>query len=184
MARSLNKIMVIGNLGQDPDIRYPASGDGRAFGTLSVATEESWFSREKNQEESRTEWHRVRLFAGLAEVAEKFLHKGDRVYIEGRLQTRSYEKDGDTRYVTEIVAREMLMLGGRDAKGGNYDDAGQGDYARGGGGAAAGAGAGQARGGAPAKAGGGAPAKAGGGAPAPTDAAAADSESFDNDLPF
>lgn len=172
MARSLNKVMVIGNLGRDPEIRYPASSEGRAFGSLSVATTDSWFSREKNQEESRTEWHRVRVFAGLAEVAEKYLRKGDRVYIEGRLETRSYEKDGQTRYVTEIVARDMLMLGGRDGRDGR-DGGDGGDRDRMGGGESS-------------KGGSAGPA-AGGAAPAKEPVAAGnqqEGDNFEDDLPF
>ena len=117
MARGINKVILVGNLGQDPDIRYSAKD--QPFGTLNVATTEQWFSRENNTNEERTQWHRVRVFRGLAEIAERYLKKGHRIYVEGRLETRSYEQDGITKYATEIVAREMLMLGGRgDGDGG------------------------------------------------------------------
>ena len=117
MARGINKVILVGNLGQDPDIRY--SANDQPFGTLNVATTEQWFSRENNTNEERTQWHRVRVFRGLAEIAERYLKKGHRIYVEGRLETRSYEQDGITKYATEIVAREMLMLGGRgDGDGG------------------------------------------------------------------
>jgi single-strand DNA-binding protein len=111
MARSLNKALLIGNLGSDPDVRTTA--DGTKVAGLSVATNQSWTDRE-GQPQERTEWHRVVAWAGLAEIAEQYLSRGDRVYIEGEIQYRSYEdRDGQTRYVTEIRARELVMLGGQ-----------------------------------------------------------------------
>ena len=112
MARSLNKALLIGNLGSDPEIR--TTSDGMKVAGLSVATNRAWTDRD-GQSQERTEWHRVVAWANLAEIAEQYLHKGDRVYIEGEIQYRSYEdRDGATRYVTEIRARELVMLGGRD----------------------------------------------------------------------
>ena len=112
MARSLNKALLIGNLGADPEIR--TTTDGTKVAGLSVATNRNWTDRD-GQAQERTEWHRVVAWANLAEIAEQYLSRGDRVYIEGEIQYRSYEdRDGATRYVTEIRARELVMLGGRD----------------------------------------------------------------------
>src|SRR5690606_14017373 len=112
MARSLNKALLIGNLGSDPEIR--TTTDGTKVAGLSVATNRNWTDRE-GQAQERTEWHRIVVWANLAEIAEQYLSRGDRVYIEGEIQYRSYEdRDGATRYVTEIRARELVMLGGRD----------------------------------------------------------------------
>ena len=114
MARSLNKALLIGNLGSDPEIR--TTSDGTKVAGLSVATNRNWTDSD-GQAQERTEWHRVVAWTHLAEIAERFLSKGDRVYIEGEIQYRSYEdRDGATRYITEIRARELVMLGGgRDA---------------------------------------------------------------------
>jgi single-strand DNA-binding protein len=112
MARSLNKALLIGNLGSDPEIR--ATADGTRVAGFSVATNRSWTDRE-GQPQERTEWHRIIAWANLAELAERYLRKGDRVYLEGEIQYRSYEdREGVTRYVTEIRARELVMLGGRN----------------------------------------------------------------------
>ena len=112
MARSLNKALLIGNLGSDPEIR--TTTDGTKVAGLSVATNRNWTDRD-GQAQERTEWHRVVAWANLAEIAEQYLSRGDRVYIEGEIQYRSYEdRDGATRYVTEIRARELVMLGPRD----------------------------------------------------------------------
>ncbi len=111
MARSLNKAMLIGNLGADPEVRTTPGGTRVA--TLSVATSRSWTDRGGSQQE-KTEWHRVVAWDRLAEICERYLKKGDRVYIEGRIEYRQWEgQDGQTRYTTEIRAREMVMLGGR-----------------------------------------------------------------------
>ena len=111
MARSLNKATIIGNLGADPEVRSTPSGTRVA--TLSVATSRSWTDREGSAQE-RTEWHRVVAWDRLAEICERYLKKGDRVYVEGRIEYRQWEgQDGQTRYTTEIRAREMIMLGGR-----------------------------------------------------------------------
>lgn len=110
MSRSLNKAQIIGNLGADPEIRSTTSGTRVA--TLSVATSRSWTDR-SGQRQEKTEWHRVVCWDKLAEICERYLKRGDRVYIEGRIEYRQWEgQDGQTRYTTEIRAREMIMLGG------------------------------------------------------------------------
>lgn len=108
----INKAIIIGNLGKDPDVRYLENGT--AVANFSVATSETY--KDKNGEKvTNTEWHRVTLWRGLAEVAEKYLKKGSQVYICGKLKTRSWEdKNGETRYTTEIIGDELTMLGGRD----------------------------------------------------------------------
>ena len=125
MARGINKVILVGNLGGDPELRY--TGSGTAVCNFSVATTESYKDRDGNQVEN-TEWHRVVAWARLAEICGEYLSKGRQVYIEGQLQTRQWEdKDGNTRYTTEIKAREMQMLGGRDDNsggGGNYGGGG------------------------------------------------------------
>lgn len=114
MARSLNKAILIGNLGQDPEIR--STGSGTRVAQLSLATERQWTDAH-GETQKRTEWHRIVAWEKLAEIAEEFLKKGDRVYVEGEIQYRSYEdSEGTTRYVTEIRARELIMLGGRAAE--------------------------------------------------------------------
>lgn len=116
MARGVNKVILVGNLGQDPELRY--TGSGTAVCNFSLATTESYKDRDGNQVEN-TEWHRIVAWARLAEICGEYLKKGRQVYIEGQLQTRQWEdKDGNTRYTTEIKAREMQMLGGRDDNGG------------------------------------------------------------------
>ncbi len=108
MAKSLNKVMLIGNLGKDPELRYTTSGI--AVATFTIATNESWKDQEGNLQE-RTEWHNIVAWRKLAEICGEWLKKGKKVYIEGRLQTRSYDdKNGVKKYVTEIVADDMLML--------------------------------------------------------------------------
>ena len=109
--RGINKVILIGNLGKDPEIRY--TRDGTAVANLNLATSESW-NDANGQRQERTEWHRVVAWSKLAEIAKEYLSKGRQVYIEGKLQTRSWEdKDGQKRYTTEIKADQMVMLGGR-----------------------------------------------------------------------
>lgn len=110
MARSLNRVTLIGNLGSDPELR--ATPQGTSVCTLRIATTESYKDRNGEMKES-TEWHNVVLWEKLAEIANTYLKKGSKIYIEGRLKTRSYEKDSITRYVTETVAQNLIMLGGR-----------------------------------------------------------------------
>ncbi len=119
MSRSLNKIQLIGNLGRDPEVRSTANGSKVA--TLSVATGRRW-KNQAGEDQEKTEWHRVVLWnnrgSGLADLAERYLKKGDRVYVEGRIDYRTWEdKEGKTRYSTEVVAREMMMLSGRGGSG-------------------------------------------------------------------
>ena len=125
MARGVNKVILVGNLGADPETRYGASGG--AIANIRIATSESWTDRQTSERRENTEWHRVVMFGRLAEVAEQYLRKGRQVYIEGRIQTRKWQgQDGQDRYTTEIVANEMQMLGGRG--GGEADDwGGRGD---------------------------------------------------------
>ena len=125
MARGVNKVILIGNLGSDPELRY--TGSGTAVCNFSLATSESYKDRDGNQVEN-TEWHRIVAWARLAEICGEYLSKGRQVYIEGQLQTRQWEdKDGNTKYTTEIKAREMQMLGGRDDNGGGGNYGGGGD---------------------------------------------------------
>ena len=113
----INKAIIVGNLGRDPEMRY--TQDGSAVANFSVATSERWTDRATNERREQTEWHRVVCFRRLAEICGEYLHKGSKVYIEGRLQTRSWEgQDGQTRYTTEIVARDMKMLDSRGGGGG------------------------------------------------------------------
>lgn len=113
-ARGINKVILVGNLGNDPEVRY--SQAGAAITTISVATSESWKDKQTGQPQERTEWHRVVFFSRLAEIAGEYLKKGSKVYIEGSLRTRKWQdKDGQDRYTTEIVANEMQMLDSRGA---------------------------------------------------------------------
>jgi single-strand DNA-binding protein len=117
MARSgINKVILVGNLGQDPEVKFTAGG--AAVTTLSIATSESWKDKESGTEQEKTEWHRVVLWRRLAEIAGEYLKKGSKVYIEGQLQTRKWEQEGQTRYTTEVIARDMQFLDSR----GNMDN--------------------------------------------------------------
>ena len=112
MARSgINKVILVGNLGQDPEVKYTAGG--AAVTTLSIATSESWKDKDTGEDQDKTEWHRVVLWRRLAEIAGEYLKKGSKVYIEGQLQTRKWEQEGQTRYTTEIVARDIQFLDSR-----------------------------------------------------------------------
>ncbi len=125
MARGINKVILVGNLGNDPEVRYTPSG--AAVTTISVATTESWTDKEGNKQD-KTEWHRVVFFGRLAEIAGEYLRKGRQVYIEGKLRTNKWQdQSGQDRYTTEILANEMQMLGGRSG------DSGQGGFGGGGG---------------------------------------------------
>ncbi|KZN37237.1 single-stranded DNA-binding protein [Pseudoalteromonas luteoviolacea] len=131
MARGVNKVILVGNLGQDPEVRYMPNGNGVA--NISIATTDSWKDKNTGQLQERTEWHRVVLFGKLAEVAGEYLRKGSQVYIEGRLQTRKWtDQSGQDKYTTEIVVDmggQMQMLGGRNEQGGQYQSGGnQGGY--------------------------------------------------------
>ncbi len=119
MARGINKVMLIGNLGRDPETRYAQNGS--AVTRFSIATSESWRDRTSGEQQERTEWHNIVCFARLAEIAGEYLRKGSKVYIEGSLRTSSWEADGQKKYRTEINARELQML---DSRGSMMDSGG------------------------------------------------------------
>ena len=127
MARSgINKVILVGNLGQDPEVKYTAGG--AAVTTLSLATSESWKDKDTGSDQERTEWHRVVLWRRLAEIAGEYLKKGSKVYIEGQLQTRKWEQDGQTRYTAEVIGRDMQFLdsrGNSSANNSSYEDTNQ-----------------------------------------------------------
>ena len=166
---SVNKVILLGNLGRDPETRYTTGGD--AVTNLNIATSEQW--KDKNGEkQERTEWHRVVLFGRQAEIAGEYLKKGRSVYIEGRLQTRKYtDKDGVEKYSTEIVGDRMQLIGGARDGGGGGGDA---EFGAAGG---SGGGGGQRRGGGAASGGSGTGGSASGGGRKTTD-------DFDDDIPF
>ena len=157
MARGINKVILVGNVGGDPETRYMPSGS--AVTNITIATNESWKDKQTGEQKERTEWHRVAMFNRLAEIAAEYLRKGSQVYIEGKLRTRKWQdKSGNDRYTTEIIADEMQMLGGRSGGGGgNFGGGSQG------GGQDSGQGSGQGGGNAPPQ-------------PGPDD--------FDDDIPF
>ena len=109
----INKAILVGRLGRDPEVRYTA--DGRAVANFSIATSEEWKDKGTGEKRERTEWHRIVAFDRLGEICGEYLSKGRMVYAEGRIQTRSWEKDGVTRYTTEIVASNVQFLGGRNS---------------------------------------------------------------------
>lgn len=111
MARGINKVILVGNLGQDPDTRYMPNGN--PVTNITVATTKNWKDRETGENRDRTEWHRVVFFNRLAEIVNEYLRKGSKVYLEGELRTRQWERDGQKHYTTEIVANEMQMLDSR-----------------------------------------------------------------------
>ncbi len=161
MARGINKVILVGNLGADPETRYTANGG--AITNIRLATSEQWRDKQTGENQERTEWHRVVLFGKLGEIAGEYLKKGRQVYIEGSLRTNKYtDKDGVERYTTDIVANEMQMLGGggsgggeggysRGGGGGGYEGGGEGGYSSRGGGGGGGYGRGE-RSGAPSRA--------------------------------
>jgi single-strand DNA-binding protein len=123
MARGINKVILIGHLGADPETR--AMPSGMTVANMRLATTESWKDKQSGEQQERTEWHNVALFGRLGEIAAEYLRKGSQVYIEGRLRTRKWQdKEGRDRYTTEIVANEMQMLGGRGGAGGGGSGAG------------------------------------------------------------
>lgn len=129
MARGVNKVILIGNLGNEPETKYMPSGN--AVTNITVATSESWKDKQTGQQQERTEWHRVVFFNRLAEIAGEYLHKGSKVYLEGSLRTRKWQdQQGQDRYTTEIVASEMQMLDGRGegGSGGGYQQPQAGGY--------------------------------------------------------
>jgi single-strand DNA-binding protein len=173
---SVNKVILVGNLGADPEVRYLPSGD--AVANIRLATTDRYKDKTSGEMKEATEWHRVSFFGRLAEIVNEYLKKGSSVYIEGRIRTRKWQaQDGTDRYSTEIVAEQMQMLGGRGgAMGGGGDEGG---YSRepsersgGGGGRAASGGGGGARGG------------SGGGASRPSAPAGGGFDEMDDDIPF
>lgn len=122
---SVNKVIIVGNLGRDPETRYMPSGD--AIANITVATTDRWKDKGTGEQKEATEWHRISFFGKLAEIAGQYLKKGSQVYIEGKLRTRKYtDKDGVEKYSTEIVADAMQMLGGRQGMGGGAGEEGGG----------------------------------------------------------
>ncbi len=126
MSKGINKVIIVGNLGKEPEMRYMPHGG--AITNISVATSESWKDKKTGEPQERTEWHRIIFFNKLAEIAGEYLHKGSKVYVEGKLTTRKWtDQSGQDKYITEILAREMQMLDSRstgqhDQQGGNYPD--------------------------------------------------------------
>ena len=118
MARGLNKVMLIGNLGKDPELRFTQGG--LAVASFSIATSEEWTDKNTNEKKEKTEWHRIVAFGKLGEICGKYLTKGRQIYVEGKLQTRSWEQDGVTKYTTEILISDMQMLGTKGADGASY----------------------------------------------------------------
>ena len=110
----VNKVLLVGRLGQDPEVRYTQAGD--AIANISLATSEEWKDKDTGEKKEKREWHRVVMFRGLGKVAEDWLKKGSQIYVEGKLQTRKWQdQEGNDRYTTEIVARDMVMLGGKES---------------------------------------------------------------------
>jgi len=132
---AINKVILIGNLGRDPEMRY--FQDGKAVANFSIATTDKWKDKATGESREKTEWHRIVAFGRLGEICGEYLSKGKQVYIEGRLRTRSWEKDGITKYTTEIEATQMQMLGSRDSSsdfsGNRANEGAQGGYNKGGG---------------------------------------------------
>ncbi|HED16063.1 MAG TPA: single-stranded DNA-binding protein [Gammaproteobacteria bacterium] len=119
MARGVNKVILVGNLGKDPEIRYMPSGGAAA--NITIATSESWKDKQTGEQKERTEWHRVVFFGRLAEIVGEYLKKGSQVYVEGSLRTNKWQdKSGNDRYTTEIIANEMQMLGSRSGGSTSY----------------------------------------------------------------
>ncbi len=167
----VNKAILIGNLGKDPEVRY--TPDGTAVANFSIATSEQWKDKATGEKREKTEWHRIVAFRRLGEICGEYLSKGRQVYIEGRIQTRDWEdKDGNKRYTTEIVADKMQMLGSRDDFGGSRGGAGSGGGGSRGG---AGSGGGGSRGGA---------GSGGGGRPQEASPGPSYSDMGDDDIPF
>ncbi|CBJ44243.1 single-stranded DNA-binding protein [Ralstonia solanacearum] len=176
---SVNKVIIVGNLGADPETRYMPSGD--AVTNIRVATTDRYKDKASGEMKEATEWHRIAFFGRLAEIAGEYLKKGSQVYVEGRLKTRQWEKDGQKQYSTEIVAEQMQMLGGRQGMGG--EGGGGGGYSRGESSGGGGYGGGRAQGGGISRGEGGGGGQQGGGArrqQAPSNGF----EDMDDDIPF
>jgi len=118
-SRGVNKVILVGNVGNDPEVRYMPNGN--AVANVSLATSDTWKDKNTGEQQERTEWHRLVFFNRLAEIVEQYVKKGGKLYVEGRLQTRSWEQDGVKRYTTEIVVGEMQMLDSRGSQSGDQD---------------------------------------------------------------
>jgi single-strand DNA-binding protein len=165
MARGINKVILIGNLGGDPEVRYTTTGN-KAIANVNLATSDSWRDRETGEQQERTEWHRVVFFERLAEIVEQYLRKGSKIYVEGRLRTRKWQdRDGNDRYTTEIVANEMQMLDGRGAGSGGGGAPAESGGSGGGGGASR-------------------PARSNTSEPPPRSQSEPPMDDFDDDIPF
>jgi len=128
-SRGVNKVILIGNLGNDPEVRYTASG--AAVANVGLATTEQWKDRESGEQQEKTEWHRLVFFGRLAEIVGEYLRKGSQIYVEGRLQTRKWQdRDGNDKYTTEIVVNDMQMLGGGRGGGGGGSNSNNMDQSR------------------------------------------------------
>ncbi|HIE87265.1 MAG: single-stranded DNA-binding protein [bacterium] len=169
MARGINKVILVGNLGRDPETRYMPSGG--AVTNVSIATSKGWKDRDSGEQKERTEWHRIVFFNKLAEIAGEYLKRGSKVYIEGELRTRDWEKDGQKHYTTEVVASEMQMLDSRGEMGGGGSSSGGSGGSQGGGGGSSSGGSGGSQGG-------------GGSSSAGDDFGPPPSDDFDDDIPF
>lgn len=163
-SRGVNKVILVGNAGNDPEFRVMPNGNGVA--NVSLATSEAWKDKTTGEQQEKTEWHRVIFFNRLAEIVEQYVKKGSKLYIEGRLQTRSWEQDGVKRYTTEIVAAEMQMLDSRGGGGGDNNSFGQGQQGQQG------------------QGGGAAPTARSSSTSAAPQAAPANFDNFDDDIPF
>jgi single-strand DNA-binding protein len=170
---SVNKVILVGNLGRDPETRY--SPDGAAICNVSIATTSQWKDKASGERKEETEWHRVTFYGRLAEIAGEYLKKGRSVYVEGRLKTRKYkDKEGIEKYATDIIADQMQMLGGREGMGGGDAEGGGGGYAgQSGGGSRGGAGGARPSG-----------APAGGGEGGGAKRQAPNFDDMDDDIPF
>jgi single-strand DNA-binding protein len=174
MARGINKVILVGNLGRDPETRYMPSGG--AVTNVSIATSKQWKDRDSGEQKDRTEWHRIVFFNRLAEVAGEYLKRGSKVYVEGELRTREWEKDGQKHYTTEIVANEMQMLDSRGEMSGGSTGSPAGSS---GGSMGGGSGSSQSGGGS------GPSQPSGGGSQGPADDfGPPPSDDFDDDIPF
>lgn len=164
-SRGVNKVILVGNVGQDPETRYMPNGG--AVTNVTLATSETWKDKNTGENQERTEWHRVVFYQRLAEIVAEYVKKGSKLYIEGRLQTRSWEQDGVKRYTTEIIANEMQMLDSRGAGGSSGGNEGGGNW--------------QPRGNAGGASGGG---MSGGGGGSRGQQKPVPEDSFDDDIPF
>ena len=169
-SRGVNKVILVGNVGQDPETRYMPNGG--AVTNITLATSETWKDKNTGENQERTEWHRITFYQRLAEIVAEYVKKGSKIYVEGSLRTRSWEQDGVKRYATEIIASEMQMLDSRGAGGSSGGDGGSWQGSRG----AAGGGMGGGMGGGTSGGNSGGPSR-GQQKPVPED-------SFDDDIPF